>query len=74
MARVGGTGGQGVLMVRQPGLDGGKIRAWRDGTVMTLAAGLVEDGGYVWIQVIDPKDRLGWISDRYLIRLARPPG
>lgn len=74
MARVGGTGGQGVWMYRQPGLDGGKIRAWRDGTVMTLAGGLVEADGHVWIQVIDPKGRLGWIPDRYLIRLARPPG
>jgi hypothetical protein len=74
MAKVGGTGGQGVWMYRQPRLDGGKIRAWRDGSVMTLAGRLVEADGYVWIQVIDPKGRLGWIPDRYLIRIARPPG
>jgi len=73
LAQVGGTGGQGVWMYRQPGLDGGKITAWRDGTVMTIAGGSVEADGYAWIHVIDPKGRLGWIPDRYLLYLARPP-
>lgn len=74
LAEVGGTGGQGVWMYRQPGLQGGKITAWRDGTVMIIAGGPVPADGYVWIQVIDPKGRLGWIPERYLIRLGRPPG
>jgi uncharacterized hydrophobic protein (TIGR00271 family) len=73
LAEVGGTGGQGVWMYRQPGLKGGKIIAWRDGTVMTVIGGPVEADGYVWIQVVDPKGRLGWIPDRYIIRLAYPP-
>ncbi len=73
LAEVGGTGGQGVWMYRQPGLKGGKIAAWRDGTVMTVIGGPVEAAGYVWIQVVDPKGRLGWIPDRYLIRLAYSP-
>lgn len=60
-------------MYRQPSLHGGKIGAWRDGAVMTVADGPVEAGGYLWIQVIDPKGRLGWIPDRYLIYLGRPP-
>jgi len=73
LAEVGGTGGQGVWMYRQPGLKGGKIAAWRDGTVMTVIGGPVEADGYVWIQVMDPKGRVGWIPDRYLIRLAYSP-
>jgi uncharacterized hydrophobic protein (TIGR00271 family) len=74
LAEVGGTGGQGVWMYRQPGLKGIKITAWRDGTVVTIAGGPEEADGYIWIQIIDPKGRLGWIPDRYLIRLGRPPG
>jgi uncharacterized hydrophobic protein (TIGR00271 family) len=73
LAEVGGTGGQGVWMYRQPGLQGGKIGALRDGTVLTVVGGPVEADGYTWIEVIDPKGRLGWIPDRYLVRLGRPP-
>jgi uncharacterized hydrophobic protein (TIGR00271 family) len=72
LVEVGGTSGQGVWMYRQPGLAGGKITAWRDGTAMTLIGEPVEADGYVWVQVIDPKGRLGWIPDRYLIRLGPP--
>jgi uncharacterized hydrophobic protein (TIGR00271 family) len=73
MAQVGGTGGQGVWMYRQPGLGGNKIGALRDGAVLTLTGESVEADGYVWIQVIDPRGRLGWIPERYLIYLGRPP-
>jgi hypothetical protein len=59
-------------MYRQPGLKGGKITAWRDGTVMTLTGLQAQADGYTWIEVIDPKSRLGWIPDLYLIRLNRP--
>lgn len=69
LAEVGGTGGQGVWMYRQPGLKGGKITAWRDGAVMTVIGGPIKVDGYAWIQVVDPKGRVGWIPDRYLIRL-----
>jgi uncharacterized hydrophobic protein (TIGR00271 family) len=73
LAQVGGTGGLGVWMFREPGLQAGKIVAWRDGTMMIVAGGPVEADGYLWIQVIDPVGRLGWIPDRYLIYLGRPP-
>jgi uncharacterized hydrophobic protein (TIGR00271 family) len=73
LAHVGGTGGQGVWMYRQPGLNGTKIGALRDGTVLTLTGESVGADGYVWIQVIDPRGRLGWIPERYLIYLGRPP-
>jgi uncharacterized hydrophobic protein (TIGR00271 family) len=73
LAQVGGTGGQGVWMYREPGLGGGKITAWRDGAVMTILGEQVEADGYAWIKVIDPRGRLGWIPDDYLIHLARPP-
>jgi uncharacterized hydrophobic protein (TIGR00271 family) len=73
LAEVGGTGGLGVWMYVQPGLGGTKITAWRDGTVMIIVGGPFEADGYIWIQVMDPRGRLGWIPDRYLIRLGRPP-
>ena len=73
LAEVGGTGGQGVWMYRLPGLSGGKLFAWRDGTVMTLSGEASEADGFVWIQVIDPKGHLGWIPERYLLYLVRAP-
>jgi uncharacterized membrane protein/nucleotide-binding universal stress UspA family protein len=71
LAQVGGTGGQGVWMYQQPTLHSSKIQAWRDGAVMTLTGQQAEADGYQWLEVIDPKGRLGWIPERYLIRLAR---
>jgi uncharacterized hydrophobic protein (TIGR00271 family) len=71
---VGNTGGQGVWMYRQPGLKGGKITAWRDGTILTYTGAQAQADGYTWIEVIDPRGRLGWIPEAYLIRLGRPPG
>jgi hypothetical protein len=72
-AVVGGTGGQGVWMYRQPRLQGGKITAWRDGTQMILVGEQFEADGYLWIQVVDPKGRLGWIPEDYLIYLGFSP-
>jgi hypothetical protein len=60
-------------MYRQPGFDGIKIAALREGAVTAVAGGPVEANGYVWIQVVDSRGRLGWIPDRYLIYLGRPP-
>jgi hypothetical protein len=61
-------------MYNQPSLKSTKIQAWRDGTVMILTDEQAEADGYIWIQIIDPKGRLGWIPDRYLFRMGRPPG
>ncbi len=65
--RVGGTGGLGVWMYRDPGLQGSKIRAWPEGARMVVIGGPVERDGYLWIQIVDPQGSLGWIPDRYLI-------
>ncbi|MEJ2732092.1 MAG: DUF389 domain-containing protein [Anaerolineae bacterium] len=73
LAQVGGTGGLGVWMHRLPSLPSGKIGALRDGTVMTVTGEAAEADGYLWIQVIDPRGRHGWIPDRYLIYLVRRP-
>jgi uncharacterized hydrophobic protein (TIGR00271 family) len=74
LAQVGGTDGDGVWMYVLPGFDGGKIAAWRDGTLMILSGEEEVASGLRWLEVIDPKGRLGWVPARYLIRLARPPG
>jgi len=71
---VNGTGGLGVWMHREPALASPKIAALREGALLTVAGGPVEADGYVWIQIIDYKGRLGWIPERYLIYLGRPPG
>jgi uncharacterized hydrophobic protein (TIGR00271 family) len=74
VAEVNGTGGLGVWMYRQPGLGGDKIGALREGALTTVVGGPVEADGYVWIQVIDRRGRVGWIPGRYLVYLGRPPG
>ncbi len=73
LAHVGGTGDLGVWMFRQANLTGGKIGALRDGAVVMVVGGPVEADGYQWIQVVDPRGRLGWIPNRYLVYLGRPP-
>jgi hypothetical protein len=60
-------------MYRFPGLKSGKIGAWRDGTRMVILDGPVAADGYAWIQIIDPKGRIGWIPDRYLIPIGPTP-
>jgi hypothetical protein len=57
-------------MYQQPGLGDGKIGALRDGTVVTVIGGPVQANGYSWMEVIDPRRRVGWIPNRYLIKLA----
>jgi uncharacterized hydrophobic protein (TIGR00271 family) len=72
LAEVGNTNRQGVWMYRQPGLTGGKITAWKDGTPLTETGRQVDADGYTWVEVIDPKGHLGWIPRRHLIRLDEP--
>jgi uncharacterized hydrophobic protein (TIGR00271 family) len=67
VAQVGATGGLGVWMYRAPGLASGKIGALRDGTRLVLVGGPFEMDGYIWIQVIDPRQRVGWVPEQYLI-------
>jgi uncharacterized hydrophobic protein (TIGR00271 family) len=74
LVEVGGTGRQGVWMYSQPGLAGGKIGALRDGTLLIVVGEPVEADGYTWIQVVDPRGRLGWVPERYLISLSRSGG
>ncbi len=73
LAEVSGTGGLGVWMHRQPELYSVKIAALREGALITVVGGPVEADGYIWIQVIDGRGRIGWIPERYLIYLVRPP-
>jgi SH3-like domain-containing protein len=61
-------------MYSQPGLAGGKIGALRDGTLLIVVGEPVEADGYTWIQVVDPRGRLGWVPERYLISLSRSGG
>jgi uncharacterized hydrophobic protein (TIGR00271 family) len=74
IAQVSGTGGLGVWMYREPGFDGGKIAALREGALTILVGGQVEADGYTWIEVMDSRGRVGWIPEQYLIYLGRPPG
>jgi hypothetical protein len=73
LAQVSGTEGLGVWMYRQPGFDGIKIAALREGAVAAVAGGPVEADGYLWIQVVDRRGRMGWIPEPYLIYLGHPP-
>ena len=74
LAQVAGTGGQGVWMRQGPGLGSPKIGALRESAPLTIVtAAPVEADGYIWVQVIDSRGRLGWLPQRYLAYMARPP-
>jgi hypothetical protein len=73
LAVVGATGGQGVWMYSGAGFANTKIRALRDGAVLTLTDRSTEADGYMWIEVVDRKGRVGWIISQYLIHQSHPP-
>lgn len=46
----------------------------RSGQVLTLLYGKQETGGLIWIEVMDPEGRVGWIPEIYLqVTTATPP-
>jgi uncharacterized hydrophobic protein (TIGR00271 family) len=65
-AVVSGTGGRGVKVHREPGLDTPVITAISEGTVVQLGEGRAEVDDLGWLEVILADGREGWVAERYL--------
>jgi hypothetical protein len=63
---VGNTGGAGVYIRSTPDL-GARVRAYVDGTRMTVLERNVEGGGQTWIRVRAPDGTEGFIPQQYLV-------
>lgn len=61
------TDGTGVLQRAEPGLAGGIIRGWPEGTPFRLSGRTADAGGLHWLEVVAPDGRVGWIADTYLV-------
>lgn len=64
--KVGNTGGIGVYLRRTPSVND-RIRAWLDGSEMTLLGEETDAAGFHWIKVRDPAGNEGWIPQQYLV-------
>jgi len=63
---VGNTGGDGAWLRRSPG-TGEQVKAWPDGTKMTLAGKDQQVDGKTWRNVKDPAGNTGWMLADYLV-------
>lgn len=63
---VGNTNGLGVYLRRSAG-GPDKIKAWPDGTVMTVIGGDQIVNGTTWKNVRDPDGNEGWMVADYLV-------
>jgi hypothetical protein len=63
---VGNTDGEGAYIRKTPNFDD-KIKAWPDGTEVTVVADDREEEGTLWKNVDDPDGNVGWIPSKYLL-------
>lgn len=68
MVRVGNTDGQGVYLRSAPQV-GERLRAYPDGTPLSLLGPDVESGGTVWRHVRAPDGLEGYVSAAYVVAL-----
>jgi len=61
---VGHTGGTGVYLRRTPDPND-RVRAWPDGTALTLMGPDVTQAGMTWKHVQDPAGNQGWVPAEY---------
>ncbi len=64
---VAATGGEGVNVRRDPQPDAPRITALRDGAVVQATGQRVESDGFVWLEVVIPDGRVGWIAEPFLV-------
>jgi len=67
---VGNTGGSGVYVRRAP-VEGATIKAWPDGTRLTVVGEDRQAGGGTWRNVRDPGGDVGWVPAQYLVEGVR---
>jgi len=69
-AVVGNTGGDGVYIRRTPAMAD-KIKAWPDGTRMTVLGEDRQAEGRAWCNVEDPDGTVGWVPAEYLVSVGQ---
>ena len=65
LVHVANTGGMGVYLRRTPSMDD-KLRAYQDGTTLTIVGPDVVAGGVHWRHVIAPDQSEGYVPSEYL--------
>jgi uncharacterized protein YgiM (DUF1202 family) len=70
--QIANTGGLGVYMRRSPSSDE-RIRAWVEGTRMTVIGPDEAVGGATWRHVRDPLGNEGWVPAQYLTPAPATP-
>jgi hypothetical protein len=69
---VGGTGGQGLVMHTDAGLNTAVVRVIREGERVTVVAGPEQADDLVWWQVRDANGQEGWVVESYLTLVTLP--
>jgi hypothetical protein len=72
-ARVTNTGGQGIIIRREPSVTAPRLAARAENTVLRIVGPDATVDGRVWRQVEDSQGNRGWTPAEFLIA-APPPG
>jgi hypothetical protein len=75
LVEVGGTGGEGLRLRRQPNLNAEIVVLGLDSEVFRVIAGPTEADGYTWWHLVNPYDssKQGWAVGLYLRKLGATP-
>jgi len=71
-AQVGDTGGLGLVMHTDPGLNTAVIRVLQDGERVVIIAGPQQADGMTWWQVRDSGGQEGWVAASFLQQVREP--
>lgn len=71
-AQVGDTGGLGLVMHTDPGLNTAVIRVLQDGERVVIIAGPQQADGMTWWQVRDSSGQEGWVAASFLQQVIEP--
>lgn len=71
-AQVGDTGGLGLIMHTDPGLNTAVIRVLQDGERVVIIAGPQQADGMTWWQVRDANGQEGWVAASFLQQVIEP--
>lgn len=71
-AEVGDTGGLGLVMHIDPGLNTAVIRVLQDGERVVIIAGPQQANGMTWWQVRDSGGQEGWVAASFLQQVREP--
>jgi hypothetical protein len=72
--QIQGTGGDGLRLRSEPGLNGEILLLGSESEVFRVADGPVDTDGYTWWHLVGPFDetRQGWAVSNYLVVVQNP--